>query len=355
MTDTASNLVPVFDGHNDTLLSLERRSNTPKERSFFEEAGHDHIDLPRARKGGFAGGLFAMFTPSVRAKPKEGKEVDFKSPEHFKGVPQQEALDYTLKLLDIAEDLETKGNGEVKICRSTAAIKEAMAAKQLAMMLHVEGAECIDKDFEALELLYNRGLRSIGPVWSRETIFGYGVPMEFEHSPDIGPGLTDVGKELVRQCNHRKIQLDVSHLNEKGFWDLAKITDKPIVASHSNVFKICPMSRNLTDKQLDAIAESKGLVGINFAVFFLRPDGQLNSDMPLDVILRHADYLINKLGEDGVALGSDYDGCLVANDIKDVAGLPNLIEAFRKADFGEDLIAKIAHKNWISVLERAGI
>ncbi|EEA94073.1 dipeptidase [Pseudovibrio sp. JE062] len=355
MTDTAPNLVPVFDGHNDTLLSLERRSQTPKERSFFEEASYDHIDLPRARKGGFAGGLFAMFTPSVRAKPKEGEEVDFKSPEHFKTVPQKEALDYTLKLLDIAEDLEAKGDGAVKICRTTGAIKDAMDADQLAMVLHVEGAECIDKDFEALELLYERGLRSIGPVWSRETIFGYGVPMEFEHSPDIGPGLTEVGKELVRQCNQRGIQLDVSHLNEKGFWDLAKITDKPIVASHSNVFKICPMSRNLTDKQLDAIAESKGLVGINFAVFFLRPDGQLNSDMPLDVILRHADYLINKLGEDGVAIGSDYDGCLVAKDIKDVTGLPNLINAFRKADFGEELIAKIAHKNWISVLERAGI
>lgn len=355
MTDTAPHLVPVFDGHNDTLLSLERRSQTPKERSFFEEADYDHIDLPRARKGGFAGGLFAMFTPTVRQKPKEGKEVDFKSPEHFKEVSQQEALDYTLKLLEIAEDVEAESDGGVKICRTSAAIKETMAADQLAMMLHVEGAECIDKDFQALEMLYDRGLRSIGPVWSRETIFGYGVPMKFEHGPDIGPGLTEAGKELVRQCNHLGIQLDVSHLNEKGFWDLAKITDKPIVASHSNVYKICPMSRNLTDKQLDAIAESKGLVGINFAVFFLRPDGQLNSDMPLDVILRHADYLINKLGEDGVALGSDFDGCLVPRNIKDVAGLPKLIQAFRKADFGEELIAKIAHKNWISVLERAGI
>lgn len=355
MTETTPNLVPVFDGHNDTLLSLERRSNTPKERSFFEEATYDHIDLPRARKGGFAGGLFAMFTPSQQKKPKEGKEVDFTSPEHFVEVTQSIALDYTLKLTDIAYEIEATSEGEVRICRSTSDIKSAMAADKLAMMLHVEGAECIDKDFEALELLYNRGLRSLGPVWSRETIFGHGVPMAYQQTPDIGPGLTDLGKELVRQCNQRGIQLDVSHLNEKGFWDLAKITEKPIVASHSNVYNICPMSRNLTEKQLDAIAETKGLVGINFAVFFLRPDGKMDPDMPLDVILRHADHLINKLGEDGVAIGSDYDGCLVANDIKDVAGLPNLLEVFRKADFGKELISKIAHKNWISVLERAGI
>ncbi len=354
MTDTP-NLTPVFDGHNDTLLSLERRAQTAKQRSFFEEANYDHIDLPRARKGGFAGGLFAMFTPSVRSKPEPGEETDFDDPKHFRQIRQQDALDYTLKLLEIAEELEAQGDSAVKICRSTEAIKEAMAADQLAMMLHVEGAECIDKDFEALHMLYDRGLRSLGPVWSRETIFGHGVPMTYDHGPDIGPGLTETGKELVRVCNQTGIQLDVSHLNEKGFWDLASITDKPIVASHSNVFSICPMSRNLTDKQLDAIAESKGLVGINFAVFFLRPDGQLNADTPLDVMLRHADYLINKLGEDGVALGSDYDGCLVANEIKDVAGLPKLIDAFRRADFGEELISKIAHRNWISVLERAGI
>ncbi|KZL19021.1 Membrane dipeptidase (Peptidase family M19) [Pseudovibrio axinellae] len=355
MTDTAPHLVPVFDGHNDTLLSLERRSNTPKERSFFEAANYDHIDLPRARQGGFAGGLFAMFTPSQLKKPKEGEERDFSSPENFVSITQSSAFDYTMKLADIAYEVEATSDGEVRICRSTSDIKSAMADDKLAMMLHVEGAECIDKDFEALELLYNRGLRSLGPVWSRETIFGHGVPMQYEQTPDIGPGLTDLGKELVRQCNQRRIQLDVSHLNEKGFWDLARITDNPIVASHSNVYSICPVSRNLTNKQLDAIAESKGLVGINFAVFFLRPDGRMDPDMPLDVILRHADHLINKLGEDGVAIGSDYDGCLVANDIKDVTGLPKLIEAFRKADFGEELIAKIAHKNWISVLERAGI
>lgn len=345
----------VFDGHNDTLLSLEMRAGTEKARDFFEEASYDHIDLPRARKGGFGGGLFAMFTPSRISKHEDEEGKDFSAPENFMQIEQPTALNFTMRLVERAYDIEARSGGAVRICRSTQDIRSAMDDSALAMMLHVEGAECIDKDFEALEILYKHGLRSIGPVWSRETIFGYGVPMEFERTPDIGPGLTDTGKELVRQCNQRGIQLDVSHLNEKGFWDLAAITDKPIVASHSNVHKLCPMTRNLTDKQLDAIGESNGLVGINFAVFFLRPDGKMDPDMPLDVILRHADYLINKLGEDGVALGSDYDGCLVANHIKDVTGLPNLIEAFRKADFGEELIAKIAHKNWLGVLERAGI
>ena len=345
----------VFDGHNDTLLSLEMRAGTDKSRDFLEEASHDHIDLPRARKGGFGGGLFALFTPSRLVQNPKEENKNFNAPANFIQIDQPFALEFTMKLIERAEDIVARSDGAVRLCRSTQDIRCAMDDNALAMMLHVEGAECIDKDFKTLEMLYERGLRSLGPVWSRQTIFGHGVPMEFECSPDIGPGLTDTGKELVRQCNQRGIQLDVSHLNEKGFWDLAAITEKPIVATHSNVHKICPMSRNLTDKQLDAIAESKGLVGINFAVFFLRPDGKMDPNMPLDVMLRHADYLINKLGEDGVALGSDYDGCLPANDVKDVASLPNLIEAFRKADFGEKLITKIAHKNWISVLERAGI
>jgi hypothetical protein len=176
-----------------------------------------------------------------------------------------------------------------------------MRRKALAAVLHIEGAEAIDPEMRMLDVLYAAGLRSLGIVWSRPNIFGHGVPFSFPGSPDIGPGLTDAGKDLVRACNRLGIVIDLSHLNEQGFRDVAAITTAPLVASHSNVHALSPTPRNLTDRQLDAIRESKGLVGLNYATAFLRADGAMNADTGLDVMLRHLDALLERLGEDGVA------------------------------------------------------
>ena len=127
----------------------------------------------------------------------------------------------------------------------------------LAAVLHIEGAEAIDPELDALEVLHAAGLRSLGPVWSRPNLFGHGVPFRFPSSPDTGPGLTDAGKALVRACNELRLMLDLSHLNEAGFWDVAALSQAPLVASHSNAHALCPCSRNLTDKQLDAIRATR--------------------------------------------------------------------------------------------------
>jgi membrane dipeptidase len=349
-----ADLVPVFDGHNDTLLKLELQAGTKRDRSFFMEAGFDHIDLPRARKGGFAGGLFAMFVPS-RLPLDLNRPFDPADPANFAPITQETALAFTLRLMARAREIEKASEGAVVIARSSREIHAAIEAGQLAMMLHIEGAEAIDADFKALESLHAAGLRSLGPVWSRPNIFGHGAPMTCPSSPDTGPGLSDAGKALVKACNALNIQIDLSHLTEKGFWDVARITEAPLVASHSNAHAICPSARNLTDKQLDAIAESGGLVGLNFHVGFLRPDGAMRSDTPLEIMVRHTDRLITRLGEEGVGLGSDFDGCLVPASLKDAAGLPKLVDAYRSAEYGEELIAKICSRNWLSVLERAGV
>ncbi|NBN63037.1 peptidase [Microvirga tunisiensis] len=356
MTDSHSPQppVPVFDGHNDTLLKLEMRAQDGRARSFFDEAREDHIDLPRARRGGFAGGLFAMFVPSVRDQAQV-RALSNSDPRHFGRVGQAEALDCTLRMMARAFRLERERPDQVRVARSHADILAAMEAGQLAMVLHIEGAEAIDPDFAALDVLYQAGLRSIGPVWSRQNIFSDGVPMAFPSSPDTGAGLTDLGRELVRRCNRLGVMLDLSHITEKGFWDVAGLSERPLIASHSNAHALCPSARNLTDRQLDAIAESRGLVGINFHVAFLRDDGRHNPDTPLETIVRHADHLISRLGEDHVGLGSDFDGCVVPRAIGDVAGLPALLEAFRKAGYGEELIAKIAWRNWLSVIARSGL
>lgn len=342
------NPLAVFDGHNDTLLRLYQ-DRLPL-ASFVEGGEGGHIDLPRARAGGFAGGLFACFVPSVRPAGAgmptgiRGVTAEGRTPslEHAQRV--------TFALAARLHRLERQG--ALAVCRSVADIRAAMAAGRLAAVFHIEGAEAIDPELEALEVLHAAGLRSLGPVWSRPNVFGHGVPFRFPSSPDTGPGLTDAGKALVRACNELRIVIDLSHLNEQGFWDVAKLSTAPLVASHSNAHALAAASRNLTDRQLDAIRESGGLVGLNFAVGFLRADGRDDPDVPLDTMADHLDYLAARLGIDGVALGSDFDGCTVPNPIRDVTGLPALFERLRARGWDEESLVKLAHGNWLRVLMR---
>ena len=346
-----SALVPVFDGHNDTLLQLYRSPEPDKEKLFMEGAPASwHIDLPRARKGGFAGGMFAIFSPSPEkaggSVPSAPSSEEKLPPE----LPMEEARVSMLGMASILFRLERAG--ALKICRSAADIRAAMESGTIAAVFHIEGVEAIDPGLDMLDVLHAAGLRSLGPVWSRANAFGTGVPFRFPSSPDVGPGLTDAGKALVRACNRLKILVDLSHLNEKGFRDVAAISDAPLVATHSNVHAISASARNLTDWQLGAIRDTRGMVGLNFARGFLRPDGSMMQDAGLDTVLRHVDALLEKLGEDGVGLGSDFDGAQIPSAIGDVSGLPRLIEAFERHGFGRELIEKIAWKNWVGVLER---
>jgi len=218
--------------------------------------------------------------------------------------------------------------------------------------MHMEGAEAIGPDLDALYLFYEMGLRSIGPVWSRPTVFGHGVPFKYPGNPNIGPGLTDAGKQLVRLCNELGVMIDLSHMNEAGFNDVARLSSAPLVATHSNVHALCASPRNLTDRQLDQIRDTSGMVGLNFSTSFLRADGVGSPDTGLDEMLRHVDYLIEKLGEDHVGLGSDFDGCTVPNAIKDVTGVPKLLQALAEHGYDAPLLAKFARGNWLVCLDR---
>jgi membrane dipeptidase len=179
------------------------------------------------------------------------------------------------------------------------------------------------------------------------------VPFNFPDSPDIGPGLTAAGKDLVRLCNELGIVVDLSHLNEKGFWDVAATTDAPLVASHSGAWALCPSPRNLTDDQLQAVGESGGIVGVNFARAFLRKDGRGDKKTSLTEIVRHVEYMVEAMGIDHVGLGSDFDGTTLPQDLEDVAGLPRLIAALRERGFKGKALKKIAHGNWLRVLKKS--
>jgi membrane dipeptidase len=312
-----------------------------------------HLDLPRMRAGALAGGFFAIFVPSGDSAGADemmsqaAYDVPLPPP-----VPLSSAQPMTLRMAALLLRMERLSRGEVKVCRSAAALQESIASGVLAAVLHIEGAEAIDPDFHMLDVLHAAGLRSLGPVWSRSNIFGHGVPFRFPSRPDTGPGLTEAGRSLVRACNRLRIMIDLSHLNEAGFWDVVALTDAPLVATHSNAHAICPHSRNLSDRQLAAIRESRGMVGLNFATAFIRPDGQRNADTRLDDMIRHLDYLIEHLGIDGVGFGSDFDGATIPSAIGDVRGLPRLIEAMRRHGYDEATIRKIAFENWVDVLRR---
>jgi membrane dipeptidase len=346
----------IFDGHNDVLLRLWRLGDLAGQR-FLDGDGEGHLDLPRARAGGLAGGFFAVYVPGNLSAigtgdADDGEVVDFP---HIGPVDSSDARRITLEMAGILLRMARERPDAIRVCRTLEEIAAAEAAGAVAAVLHLEGAEAIGAELGELEVLHAAGLRSLGPVWSRPNVFGTGIPFRFPGDPDEGPGLTPAGKALVRACNRLGILFDLSHLNAAGFWDAAKLSERPLVATHSNAHALSAASRNLTDRQLDAIAESGGLVGLNYAVGFLREDGRRVADTGLAVMIRHLDHLLARLGEGGVALGSDFDGALIPREIGDVAGLPALVGAMRQAGYGEVLVERICWGNWLDVLRRTWI
>jgi membrane dipeptidase len=346
--------ISVFDGHNDVLLRLYKSASSDVVSDFLDGEDAGHIDLKKARAGSFVGGLFAMYSPSPGNFASLSKQmtggsyaVPLPAP-----LPIEEARKSVSGELAILMRILRQSQGAVTLCKTAAEIHAALARGSLAVVLHLEGAEAIDADLNFLEVLYAAGLRSLGPVWSRNNIFGHGVPFQFPAGPDLGDGLTAAGERLVGACNDLKILVDLSHITEKGFWDVARLSKAPLVATHSNAHALCPSPRNLTDKQLAAIRDSSGMVGLNFATCFLRPDGNMIADTEVELMVRQLDYLIDKLGEDHVGLGSDFDGATVPAKIGSAAGLPVLIEALRRSGYSEPLLQKLGTANWLSVLER---
>jgi membrane dipeptidase len=340
--------IPVFDGHNDAVQHLAEYRQSG--RDFLVRSNDGHLDLPRAKQGGMVGGLFAMF-----AKPEHPPQGDLTVTGTSYEVRLADPLDpvYARGRVDAQHDalnrLVGRAAGEIRWATTVDEIEAAQRDGVFTMVLHLEGAEAIGADLDNLDRLYAAGLRSLGLVWSRPNIFGHGVPFAYPRSPDTGPGLTAAGKDLVRACNRLGIMVDVSHLNEAGFWDVAALSTAPLVATHACAHAVCASTRNLTDRQIDAIRASNGVVGFNLCVNDVRPDARLDANTPLDTIVRHVCYLIDRLGEDGVALGSDFDGAVMPQPVADASLLQHLLTALRVHGFGEATLTKFAMLNWLRV------
>jgi membrane dipeptidase len=343
----------VFDGHNDVLSRVRERPGDG--RWFLRRGRKGHLDLERARAGGFGGGLFAVFVQGARrsldelvVETEDGYEIP-----PLPAIDAGHAWEETIAMVAALHRLARASGGALEVVRDAEALEAALAEWRIAAVLHVEGAEPLDgpRGFEdRLEALHAAGLRSLGVVWSRPSAFGHGVPFRFPSTPDTGPGLTAAGRRLVRACNRLGVLVDLAHLNARGFRDVARISDAPLVASHTAAHAITPSSRNLTDAQLDAIGASGGLVGINFNVSDVRPDGCNDPDTPLDAIAAHAEHVAERIGIDHVGLGSDFDGATMPRALRDAAGLPRLIEALRARGFDAAAVRKVARENWVRVL-----
>ena len=304
--------LPVFDGHNDVLL---------EERSFADRSEDGHLDLARARAGGFAGGFFAIFTP----------HPDVPDAEPQPPVEHEHAVGHTFRAMRKLLDLERAG--ALRIAREP---EELTLGDEVVAVMHVEGAEAVDPGLELLPALHAFGLRSLGITWSRPNAFGDGVGTDH--------GLTAAGRALVRGCEELGILVDLSHLSRRGFWDVAEITGRPLVATHACADSLTPNSRNLTDSQLDAIGESGGVVGV---CFHFEHAGPQRTD-----IARHAHYIAERIGPEHVALGSDFDGCERPAGIRGAQDLPLVLDDLRALGWGEPELRLLAHENFLRVLRQ---
>lgn len=349
-------MIPIFDGHVDTLTKLWPSFKDGRDL-FFTGSEGTHVDLPRILESGLIGALFSIFVPppyeSSSRDEQEGLIITKTGFEvsHAKQISDDYAKAFTDEILKYLHHLIRCSEDKLSIVRSPADLAYLEKDDVISMVLHLEGAEAIKPDLKNLEVYYNNGVRSIGLVWSRPNYFGQGVPFKFPHYPDTGPGLTSRGKKLVEKCVDMGIMIDLAHINAKGFNDVKEISTRPLVVSHSNVHDICPSTRNLTDDQIDAIGDSNGLIGISCIPENARMDGNHDANTPISTIIDHIDYVRNRIGIDHVALGSDLDGGLMPNSIKDITGLQKIMDALKDINYPPRHVEKIAWKNWQRVLK----
>jgi membrane dipeptidase len=333
-------VIPVVDGHNDALLRVWRRGGRLTQR-----VDDGHLDVPRMREGGIVAGFFAVFVPARDDEPEDPRAVVLPTADGYE-VPQEAPLPFA-RAVRIADELVGIAERDLRIVRTIEELERWDDTP--GAILHFEGAEPIDPQLENLGSWYERGLRSLGVVWSRPNAFGHGVPFRYPGTPDAGPGLTAAGRALVASCNELGIVVDLAHATERTFFDTVRVSNAPLVVTHGGAHALCPIPRSLTDAQLDALRDSGGVVGIVFDTVMTRRDGDLVLDTPLSTIASHIEYVAGRIGIEHVALGSDFDGCFPPAALDDAGKMQAI---FDELDWSKEELAALGHGNWLRVLRK---
>jgi membrane dipeptidase len=336
-------VIPVIDGHNDALLRVWRTGRSLRDR---DDEGF--LDLPRMREGGIVAGFFAVFVPAENGAPPDPRALVVRTAAGYE-VPIEQPLLFD-RAARVADEMVTIAERDLFLVRTVAELERCVAGEEIGAILHFEGAEPVEPGLGNLEAWVDRGLRSLGLVWSRPNAFAHGVPFRFPGTPDTGPGLTAAGRELVRACNELGVMIDVAHLNEAGFREVARLSDRPLVFTHGGVHALAPIPRSLTDEQLDTIRDSGGIAAIVFDTAMTRGDGDLVDDTPIDQILDHVDYVAERIGVEHVALGSDFDGAHPPIVLDDATKVPALLDALAARGWSDDDLRALGHRNWLRVL-----
>ncbi len=329
----------VIDSHNDSIVAHIRRGNitltdeNTKNRNQHsgtiaylrgpvppeEDAIGIQLNIPKMRKGGIDIAFFAV-------------DVTRAWKNH---------LSYALDAFGWFDTEVSTNESDICIVRNTTDIHTAKSNGRLGAILAIENSEAVERSLNILRCLYNLGVRSIGLTHNPNTWAATG-----NDEGETGGGLTKFGIQLVKEMNKLGILVDVSHISERGFWDVLNVTNAPIIASHSNCKTLCNHSRNLTNEQLKAIAVNGGVVGITFVPGFITEDGWQNKPL-LSKLINHIEYAIDIAGIDNVGIGSDFDG---GGDIlKDASEYPRITEELSERGYSDEAIQKVLGGNILRV------
>lgn len=309
----------VFDGHCDTILEVINHKRSLGSRTLV-----GHLDIPRMKEGGVDVQFFAVFIEDIY-KPDR-------------------SLKRTLQLIDCFYKEIEKNQDDISLATNYNQIEEVNRAGKIAAILSIEGGEALEGDLGVLRVLYKLGVRLLTLTWNQRNQIADGIG-----ESRTGSGLTEFGLKVIDEMNRLGMLIDVSHLSETGFWDVIKRSKAPIVASHSNCYALCPHLRNLKDEQIKALADKGGVIGITFVPNFLTQEKRKTT---VEDVVKHIDYLVEKVGIDYIGLGSDFDGTGgLPLGLEGVDKVPNITKGLLDRGYKEKDIKKILGENFLRVFK----
>lgn len=326
----------VIDMHCDTILALLEKEQKYQEVSLY--SNDLCVDIEKLKKGNYLLQNFALFTDQKAL-----------------AIPEQQ----TMRLYDMYYRMLEKNKEHIAPVYSYADIEKNEKAGKISSMLTLEDGGVVFNDLAMLRNYYRMGVRMIALTWNYEN--GVGFPnlsmndfedyrqVNFLQRVDTVNGLTDFGIEYIQEMERLGMIIDVSHLNDAGFYDVLEYTSKPFVASHSNARAICPVARNMSDDMILELAKRRGVMGLNFCGDFLALHDEANGPSRIDDMVAQITYIRDLAGIDVIGLGTDFDGINSQLEIKDASYMPLLEEALKKAGFSNEEIEKIFYKNVLRV------
>ncbi len=305
----------IFDAHCDTISCILDGGGELCENKY-------HFDIKRATKnGGACGQVFAAFVDKNKIDVSPCERANLLIDTYFREI--------------------LKNTKTMQHCTTFKEIKDTLNENKMAAVLAIEGGEAIEGDLSRLEAFYNRGVRIMTLTWNYENEICDGISVK------NGKGLSEFGKDVVLKMNDLGMIIDVSHISEKGFWDVIETSRAPVCATHSNAYSVMNHPRNLSDEQIRALIKADGFIGINFFAEFLS-----KMDCTINDILKHIEHILALGGENVLGIGTDFDGCdLLSRGINGVEDVCKLIEGMEKIGYSNEIISKITSGNFLRVAE----